>query len=832
MNHYCISNKESSLYLVMLDKHLIEIEDVETGQLLNPIQIANHDDGIRVSSNFFIYPDKIETLDIRFEGEEVLVSGCFAGKGVFEGLAFPYDGKTKNERMLEELQKIRKSERIDRTDKEINACAEALLQQMTLQEKIGQLSQSTGKDVSAIGNQTDNTISTEDAIGQGLVGSIINMSGPTVVFEQQKLAVTKSRLGIPLLFCQDVVHGYETIFPIPLAWSCSFNPELVERAMRIAAIEASSRGIQIAYSPMLDIARDPRWGRVSEGNGEDPFLCAQMAAAHVKGFQGNDLSMPDTMMACMKHFIGYSAAEGGRDYNTTEISKHTLLNIYAPPFEAGIRAGSACVMNAFNVLDGMPVVANEAICRTLLRDKMGFKGVLISDFAAVDELMVHGVADTSADAATLAMKASLDIEMGIKHYYHGLSDVVSLDPSAEKMINESVRRILFYKYKMGLMDDPFMYLRDEDKNKIYSEEHLQVSYDLACQSMVLLKNEDILPLEVSKKIALIGPKADSTDLFGPWQFSHHEQRTKTIKDVLSESDHAVIYSQGCQLIEKLEDGIEEAMKVSHRSDIIIICLGESKAMCGEAASKQNIHLPEAQIQLIKALYTLGKPMVLVLVNGRPLILDEIEHCFSAILETWFLGSMAAQSIVDVLRGVVHPSGKLSMTFPRHQGQIPIYYNHLPTGRPYVLGDRNKFVSKYIDGSNEPLYAFGYGLTYTRFEMIDLLVSKEEVELNETMNIKVHATIKNIGQTHGTEVVQLYIRDPVAKVSRPVKELKGFWRVDCPPQETRQVSFQLSYDDLGYKDTDYRTQLERGDIILMVGTSSRDCDLLRKTIKLV
>ena len=763
---------------------------------------------------------KMEWMDGYYE-----VNGNMAIVGEVNFKAELFTGKTAYETMLEELPNYRTGKVVNRSEEEIEAAVEELLAKMTLEEKIGQMSQSGGSDVAAIGGSVNKKMTDIELIEAGLMGSMISMASLEVAFHKQKIAVEKSRLGIPLLFCQDVIHGYDTIFPIPLGWSCSFRPELVQNAMQIAAKEATTQGIKMGFSPMLDIARDPRWGRVAEGNGEDPYLCSRMCEAHVKGFQGENLNDTDTLLACLKHFVGYSAAEGGRDYNTAEITKTTLYNTYLPPFQAGIDAGAASIMNSFNVMDSVPVVINKKVCRDILRDEMNFDGILISDYGAVSESIVHGAAEDGKDAAVKAVKASLDIEMATTNYLDNLAEAVREGLLKEELIDEGVRRILTYKYKSGIMDDPFRYFQPEKSDIVFSKEHLEASYELARESIVLLKNSGILPLAKDKKVALIGPKADSTDLLGTWQFSKHAEETVTLKQGLEACGVTCVYEKGCGIEKPIEGGVEKALEVARNSELIILALGESMGMSGEAASRQHITIPDVQMELAYELKKLGKPIILVLTNGRPLLLEWFEENVEAIVETWFLGSQAGRAIADTLIGNYNPSGKLSISFPRNHGQIPVYYNHLNTGRPYAEGSTDRFVSKYLDGSNDPLYFFGYGLSYTNFDIKDLKLSSNKVRIDE--EIKVSVSVQNVGEVEGTETIQLYIRDIAAQISRPVKELKGFQKISLLPGQSEEVTFSINSDLLSYYNQEGKKVTDPGKFEIFVGTSSRDMDLLKE-----
>ncbi len=827
---YSVTNKSGTLMIEMADSEKVTVEIIELGMGDTPLEVVRHEEGLILKSSFFMFPDVIHELHLTPEEDGYIAKGSYAMFGEIDGMAKPFKGRTKYEVMLDELPSKKTGISIGRSEKEIQEAIDSLMAKMTLEEKIGQMSQGTGRNVAAIGSEKDEVISESEAIAKGMLGSVIAMTGPGVIYEQQKLAVEKSRLGIPLFFCQDVIHGYETIFPIPLAWSCSFNPDLLKKSMAVAAKEASSQGLVMGFSPMLDIARDPRWGRVSESNGEDPYLCSMMSKAHVEGFQGESLGADDTLLACMKHFVGYSAAEGGRDYNTTEISETTLNNVYLRPFQAGIESGAASIMNAFNVLDGMPLVGNKKLCNDHLRDKMAFDGILLSDFGSVDELVVHGVARNNKEAAELALNASLDVEMGVRNYHSHLKELIDEGKVAETMIDTAVRRVLYYKYKSGLMDDPFKYLQPEKNLMVGCEDHMKASYDLAMESAVLLKNNGTLPLNKELKVALIGPKGDSTDLYGPWQFSKLEAGATTIKEALINKGFKVDYAIGSEIEAVIEGGIESAVEIAKDADVILLALGETKGMSGEAASKMDIHLPQAQMKMAEAMAKLGKPMVTLLVNGRPLVLDWFENNVDSILETWFLGARAGEAIADLLDGTANPSGKLSMTFPKHAGQIPIYYNHLRTGRPYVEGDRNKFLSKYIDGPNAPLYYFGYGLSYTDFELSDVKMDKDIMPMDG--KVCVSAKLKNTGLMAGSEVIQLYCWDTVARIARPVKELIGFKKIHLEPGQEVSVSFDVTVDNLSYINSNYEKALEPGEVILYIGTSACDKDLIPLTLEVV
>lgn len=721
------------------------------------------------------------------------------------------------------------------TDEEIRVAVEELLGKMTLKEKLGQMTQHPGFDVSAIGAEIKSQPLSK-LVKDGAVGSQIAVIPlkdiPRVIREMQKIAVEESRLGIPMLFCQDVIHGYQTVFPIPLAWSCSFNPELIKKCQQIAAKEASTVGIGLGFSPMVDIAHDGRWGRIAEGAGEDPYLGSLIAKAHVEGFQGESLAKPDTIAACVKHYLGYGAAEAGRDYNTCEFSETALRNTYLPPFKAAVEAGVISLMTAFNVINGVPAVGNKKLCKDLLRDELGFKGVIISDYAAVDELIVHGAAEDGADAARLSVNATLDIEMSTTQIIEHAEHLIQEGKITIDQIDDATKRVLTLKYKLGLMEDPYRYIKDDEIQKvIYCKEHLDVSRDLARKSIVLLENKnETLPLKKEQKVALVGPFSNSRDLLGPWQFSDFKEKVPTVLEGLKEKGFNVVGQEdGSECLKPIEGGIEKAVALAKQSDVVVLCVGEHSEMSGEAACRLNITVPEPQFKLAEAIVETGKPVVVVLNNGRPLILKWFkEHC-AAIVETWKLGSMAGHAIADVLVGDYNPSGKLTVTFPEHPGQIPLYYNHFNTGRPCLTHNNEKYLSKYIDGFNEPLYSFGYGLSYTKFEITDLKLSANKINFGE--KLKVTANVANTGKVAGEETVQLYIHDIAGSVVRPVIELKGFKKIFLQPGEKKEVQFELSEKDFRFYNQDNVYAAEPGKFEVYVGNCSEKTHLLKGNFEL-
>lgn len=746
------------------------------------------------------------TLKLPFGGDQIL-SGK-QGRGI-----------SLSEQLIPLVEPYRKANVPERSDESISQEVEKLIAKMSLSDKIGQMSQILASDFS-FGADVD-AEPTEQVIAQGKAGSILGAFDSRRVFDLQKIAVEKSPLGIPLMFNADVIHGYQTIFPVPLAWSCSWDMESIKLACAIAAKEASASGTMYNHGPMVDVTRDPRWGRVVEGAGEDPYLGALIAKAQVEGFQGDSLFNQETIIACLKHFIAYGAAEGGRDYNTVDISEGTLRNVYLPPFKAGIEAGAGSVMNAFNIYQGVPVAANTFLLKDLLREELGFNGMLISDYGAVEEIAVHGAAKNAEEAARKALNATMDIEMVTRSYTKFLPGLINQGLIREEQIDDAVRRILTYKYKCGIMDDPFRYVQPEKEIEYhYSAEHLEASRDLARKSVVLLKNNDVLPLRNDgRKIALIGPFGVSKDLLGTWQFSRFGMDTVSLKEGIEGKgiEHLLIAS-GCDVTSAIEGGLERAIACASQADVVVLALGESSTMSGEAASKTDISLPAVQQQLAEEIVKLGKPIILVLTNGRPLVLDWFEQHVDAIVETWFLGSQAGHAIADVLFGDYNPSGKLTMSFPRHTGQIPIYYNAYNTGRPFKPEHaHDKHTSKYLDCSNDPLYPFGYGLSYTTFDYSKLQLERTSITRTEVLRASV--LVSNTGEYAGEETVQLYLQDLHGSIVRPVKELKGFQKIYLEPGEQRTVTFNVTEEELKFYTADRSFIAEAGSFRLFIGGSS-------------
>lgn len=726
-------------------------------------------------------------------------------------------------------------DRTARTEDEIRKAVDDLLKQMTLEEKVGQLVQSPGPATADIGMDVHQD-PMEDLIREGKIGSTIFIAPAQDIAGQiekwQKMAVEESRLRIPLLFCQDVIHGYQTVFPIPLGWACSFDMPAIEKAARIAAKEASCAGLHVAFSPMVDVAHDPRWGRVAEGAGEDPYLAAQVGRAVVRGFQGDDLHNEDSLMACVKHYLGYAAAEGGRDYNTTEFSETALRNTYLPPFRAAVEEGCASLMTSFNIVNGVPSVANRPLCHDLLRQELGFDGLIISDYNAVGELQVHGVAEDEADAAQKCLRATLDMEMATDFYNRHLPRLVREGKVPESLIDDGVRRVLTFKYRLGLMEDPYRHIRPEElKEKMLCRDHLAHSRKLASESIVLLQNRgDVLPLSGKETVALVGPMADSRDMGGCWQFTSFTNQFVTIRQGLEHAGVTVRYEPGCGVHDAIEDGIENACAAVYESDVCVLCLGEDSSMSGESASVQHITLPAIQLELLENIAACHKPVILLLTNGRPLLLSDILPQADAVVETWFLGHEAGHAISDVLLGHTEPTGHLTMSFPVSQGQIPVYYNHMNTGRPHKAGTPYvRFESNYMDGPNEPLFPFGFGLSYTTFTVEDLTLSEATMKMDGTLTVQ--AKVTNTGRRPGTALCQLYVQDVAASIARPVQELKAFTRVPLQPGESQVVPFTVTTDMLRFYNAEGNWVAEPGRFDVMVGLDSRDALTRRASFRL-
>lgn len=682
------------------------------------------------------------------------------------------------------------------------------------------------------------------------MGGLFNIKSAAKIRDVQRIAVEESRLKIPLIFGMDVIHGYETVFPIPLGMSCSWDMALIEQSARVAASEASADGICWTFSPMVDVSRDPRWGRVSEGNGEDAYLGAEIAKAMVKGYQGDDLSQNNTIMSCVKHFALYGASEAGRDYNTVDMSRLRMYNEYFEPYKAAVEAGVGSVMTSFNEVDGIPASANKWLMTDVLRKQWGFDGFVVTDYTAINEMVDHGLGDLQ-NVSALALKAGVDMDMVGEGFLTTLTQSLEEGKVTESQINEAVKRILIAKYELGLFDDPYRYCDPERaKREVFTEENRKAAREIASQTFVLLKNEgNILPLQKNGTIALIGPMADNREnMPGTWSVAANFDQSVSLKEGLEAvvGDRVkILHARGANIVgdSLLESRvsifgkptrrdsrppsvmIQEAVNVARNADVIVAAMGESAEMSGEASSLSNIELSESQRELLKALLKTGKPVVIVLFTGRPLALKWEEENVPAILNVWFAGSEAGLAIADVLFGDVNPSGKLTATFPQNTGQIPIYYNHKNTGRPLPEGQWfQKFRSNYLDVSNDPLYPFGYGLSYTTFSYGDLKLSSTELKGDQTLTASIEVT--NTGNSDGKEVVQLYIRDVVGSITRPVKELKGFQKVNLKKGETKTVTFEITTEDLKFYNYDLEYTWESGDFDIMIGGNSRDVKVER------
>lgn len=703
---------------------------------------------------------------------------------------------------------------------EIGSKIDSLLSIMTLEEKIGQMTLYTS-DM----DQTGAFLRPEyiDDIRAGQVGAIFNAYGAEYTRYLQEMAVNETRLGIPLLFGYDVVHGHRTIFPMPLAETSSWDIDMMRKTAEISAREAAAEGLHWTFAPMVDVARDARWGRIVEGSGEDAYLSSLVAAAKVEGFQGNSLYDLHTLAACVKHFAAYGAAQAGRDYHSVDMSDRMLREVYLPPFKAAVDAGVVSIMTAFNDLNGIPATSNRYLFQDILRDEWGFDGFVVTDYTAIMELLYHGVAEDAHHASELALHAGIDMSMQDGFYHQTLADLVEQEKVTEAQIDRAVANVLRIKFRLGLFDDPFRYSDTErEKAEVMKPENLEAARDMARKSIVLLKNENqVLPLNSSiKNIAVIGPMADNRrDLIGSWSAAGDWTKSVTLLEGLKKRmpDVNFIYAEGTDIDGGSREGFSDAIAAARRADLVILALGEAYWMSGEAASKVDISLPGVQEELAMEVNKTGKPIVAVLMNGRPLTINWLDENIPAILETWFLGTTAGDAIADVLYGDYNPSGKLPVTFPRHVGQIPIYYNMRNTGRPFVA--ESKYTSKYLDSPNEPLYVFGYGLSYTTFEYSTVTLSSNEMRPDGSIDARI--SVSNTGQYEGEEVVQLYIHDKVASVARPVRELKGFQKINLMPGESKEVVFNITSEELAFYRADMSYGSEPGEFTVYIGGNSRD-----------
>ncbi len=721
---------------------------------------------------------------------------------------------------------------------------------MTLDEKIGQMNLPVGADI-VTGDIMNSDIGADIAAGR--VGGVFNMKGCGKIREYQRIAVENSRLGIPLIFGMDVVHGYETVFPIPLALSCSWDMDAIEESARIAASEASAAGICWTFSPMVDISREPRWGRVAEGAGEDPRLGAEIARAMVRGYQGRNMEADDEIMACVKHFALYGAPEGGRDYNTVDMSRQRMFNEYFEPYKAAAEEGAGSFMTSFNVVDGIPASGNRWLFTDVLRDLWGFDGFVVTDYAAINEMMVHGLGGPD-DVSKMAVDAGVDMDMAGGSYLATLKNLVASGKVSEEQIDTAVRRILEAKYRLGLFDNPYKYINPErEATQIYTQANREAARRIAAETFVLLKNNgNLLPLSADGKIALIGPLADAaTHMQGMWSVAAVPGRNRSLRTAFAEAmadSSRLFYAKGANLYDdaEMEAGasmancirdprpagelVAEALAVAEKADVIVAALGEGAESSGESASRAFLQLPGNQMELLKALVATGKPVVLLNFSGRPTVMTYEAENVPAVMNVWYAGSEGADAIADVVFGKVSPSGKLTASMPRSVGQIPLYYNHLNTGRPRSDGPAvfEKYRSNYLDSPVTPLFPFGYGLSYTTFAYGPMKLSSAAMAPDGSVVVSV--PVANTGSRAAAEVVQLYVRDLVASMSRPVKELKHFERVELQPGETKTVSFTITPADLSFYNSNLEFVLEPGEFDIMVGPSSADVQTARLTVR--
>lgn len=724
-------------------------------------------------------------------------------------------------------------------DAKMNAFINTLMSKMTLEEKIGQLNLLTPGGGIATGAVVNNDV--ESKIKAGKVGGMFGTIGVNNIKRVQELAMT-GRLKIPLMFGSDVIHGYKTTWPVPLGLSCSWDMQMIERSARIAANEATSDGLCWVFSPMVDIARDPRWGRVAEGAGEDPYLGSLISVAMVKGYQGKNLAADSTVMACVKHFALYGAAEGGRDYNTVDMSRIKMYEYYLPPYLAAVKAGSGSIMTSFNEIDGIPATGNKWLLTDLLRKQWGFKGFVVTDYTSVNEMIDHGMGDLQTVSA-LALKAGVDMDMVGEGFLNTLKKSWQEGKVTQKEIDDACRRVLEAKYKLGLFDDPFRYCNPSRAGKeVMSSDKRKAARYFGARSTVLLKNSNqTLPLKKTGTIALIGPLADNkNNMLGTWAVSGDPKFSIPVLQGMKNvggTGVTILHAKGANITddtslakkanvfgERVDVGpgtpeqmLNDAIATANRADVIVAVVGEASEMSGEAASRSDINLPESQKKLLEALAKTGKPLVIVLLSGRPLTIERESELATSLLQVWFQGHEAGNSIADVLFGNYNPSGKLTMSFPRNIGQIPVYYNHKNTGRPQPNGPMEKFRSNYLDVSNHPLYAFGYGLSYTNFSYSDITLDKNQ--MNASGKITAAITVTNSGNYDGEEVVQMYIKDPVASVTQPVKKLKGFQKIFLKKGESKKVSFTITPEELKFYNSELKWVAEPGDFKVQIGTSS-------------
>ncbi|MCX2742750.1 beta-glucosidase BglX [Mangrovivirga sp. M17] len=723
-------------------------------------------------------------------------------------------------------------------DSVANKKIDSLLNLMTLEEKIGQLNQySIGPELTGPGAKEGNQQIRYEQLKSGQVGSVLNLLGAEQAYETQKFVVENTRLGIPLIFAFDVVHGYKTMFPLPLAESSSWDLDLMERTAAAAAKEAASAGIQWTFAPMVDISRDARWGRVMEGAGEDAYLGSEIAIARINGFQGNDLSDINTIAACAKHFAGYGFVESGKDYNNVYLGKHQLLNTILPPFKAAADANVATFMNAFNDIDGIPSTANDYLLRELLKGEWNYDGVVVSDWNSIGEIVTHGVAADKYEAAVMALNAGSDIDMEGTAYIDNLKKAVENGDVKEKDIDDAVRRVLKLKYDLGLFDDPYKYFDSKREEKtLFNKEHRKLAHEAALKSIVLLKNENnLLPIkEKELSIGLIGPlMKDKDSPLGNWRGAADKGTAVSLYEGIVKSfpDANIDYAEGVKLSigpnnffnktvieEEDRSGFAKAIQVAKNSDIVIVAMGETAYMSGEGRSRSTLDLPGLQPELLKELKKVNDNIILVLMNGRPLAISWEDENIPAIVEAWHLGHEAGNAIADVLTGKFNPSGKLTMTFPRSVGQVPIYYDYKNTGRP-SSGPDQVFYTHHNDIDPSPLYPFGYGLSYSKYEYSNPVISKDKIGMNDTLQIKV--MVKNTSSIDGEEIVQLYTRDITGSITRPVKQLKGYKKVAIKAGESKEINFELTTEDLAFYTRDFDYEAEPGEFQVMTGPNSSE-----------
>lgn len=712
--------------------------------------------------------------------------------------------------------------------KTIDQRVDSVLRLMTLEEKVGQLNQYSGDWISTGPITPDGD--KQNQIRKGQLGSMLNIMGVKHTRLLQEMAM-ESRLKIPLLFGQDIIHGYKTTFPIPLGEAASWDLAAIERSARVAAIEASAAGMHWTFAPMVDIARDPRWGRVMEGAGEDPYLGSLIAKARVKGFQGNGLGNTNALMACAKHFAAYGAAVGGRDYNSVDMSDRMLWEVYLPPFKAAAEAGAATFMNSFNDLNGIPATGNSYLQRDILKGKWKFKGFVVSDWGSVGEMIQHGFVKDNYEAALSAITAGSDMDMESRSYKDHLAKLVREKKVPIQLVDDAVRRVLRKKFELGLFDDPFRFSNaDREQKALNDPEHTKAAREIAAKSIVLLKNENqLLPLpKTGKKIAFIGPLVKEVKQnLGFWSIEMPDDSSYIVSQwqgLVNKlgGDSQLLYAKGCGIEDSSTAGFSEAVEIARQADVVVLSIGEKRDMSGEAKSRSNIHLPGVQEDLVKAIYETGKPVVAMINAGRPLIFNWTADHVPAILYTWWLGSEAGNAIADVLFGDYNPAGKLPISFPRTEGQIPIYYSHFNTGRPATSDSDRFYRSSYTDLSIYPKYEFGYGLSYTSFQYSNLVLDKKSMKANQTMHVSCRIT--NTGRYAGEEVVQLYLRDKVGSVVRPVKELKDFKKIKLQAGESATVTFIIDKEKLSFYNSKLQWIAEPGDFDLMIGSSSEDIRL--------